>query len=429
MPMALGLSVQCSLAAGDDYKARYFYQRLIEDFAGSGEGFRAAVAVARYYYARRAWDSSLEYYRGALDAWRSGASGPRADLDAALLRAAELSLYQADDPSSARAYVARIYASNLAGVDAALYRRMRQRLLWSVLSAAALGLKDENVSSLRVDGDDLWVGTWNGGVSRYSVSAGRADAFPGPAFSRSIEIADRRVWVGTAEGLVWYGKGTGRWSAEDISGGTTPAKVQVVRNAAGSLYAGTLGDGLFRRGDTGWQSVTDGDLPGRFITALSEDAARGRLLIGTMTLGLVILDLKTGTMTALSELVPGFTAENVTSILPATDGTVWIGTYGDGLAAWVPATGSLKRFTKASGEVGDDWVLSSCETARGIYFGTFGGGVSFLPRGGTWRRIGIADGLASLDVTAIEWRAPWLFFGTLGAGVSMYDEASDAGQP
>jgi hypothetical protein len=48
---------------------------------------------------------------------------------------------------------------------------------------------------------------------------------------------------------------------------------------------------------------------------------------------------------------------------------------------------------------------------------------------GSWKNIGIADGLAALDVTAIEWRAPWLFFGTLGSGVSVYNEAADGVQP
>jgi ligand-binding sensor domain-containing protein len=203
----------------------------------------------------------------------------------------------------------------------------------------------------------------------------------------------------------------------------------VVRRIAGDLYAGTLGKGLFRLGEAGWAPVSDGDLPGLFITSLAEDASRRQLLIGTMNRGVVILDLAAGTMTDLADLVPDFTSANVTSVLAASDGRVWIGTYGEGLVVWAPQTGAMTRYTKAGGQIGDDWVLCSAETDRGLYFGTFGGGVSFLSRSGTWRRIGIGDGLASLDVTAIEWRPPWLYFGTLGAGVSVYDEASDGAQP
>ncbi|MFI5367419.1 MAG: two-component regulator propeller domain-containing protein, partial [Spirochaetia bacterium] len=289
-----------------------------------------------------------------------------------------------------------------------------------------LGLTDANISSLTVDGDDVWVGTWNGGVSRYSVSASHADPFPLPAFSRSIEIADRRVWVGTAEGLAWYGKSSGRWGAEEDFQSPTLRKVQVVRQAGGSLYAGTLGDGLFRRGDSGWDQVSDGGLPGKFITCIAAEQGGRRLFIGTMNLGLVIYDPQTGDMSTLAETVPEFTAENIGTILPDSEGRVWIGTYGDGLSMWWPSRGTLRHFSKATKEISDDWVLASCETDRALYFGSFGGGVGvYVKETDSWKRLGIRDGLASLDVAAIAWRRPYVFFGTLGAGVSVYDEEAD----
>ena len=233
-----------------------------------------------------------------------------------------------------------------------------------------------------------------------------------------------------AEGLAWYGKGTGRWGAERDFQAPDARNVQVVREAAGALYAGTLGDGLFRLGHPGWEQVADGDLPGRFITCLALDGSGLKLLIGTMNLGLVILDLATGSMQTLSEIMPDFASDNITSVLPDSTGRVWIGTYGDGLSLWVPGRGSLRRYSKASGEIADDWVLAACETDRGVYFGSFGGGVSaFMKDSGGWKRFGISDGLASADVAAIAWRSPYLFFGTLGGGVSVYNEAADVEQP
>jgi hypothetical protein len=182
-------------------------------------------------------------------------------------------------------------------------------------------------------------------------------------------------------------------------------------------------------GGSGWEQVSDGDLPGRFITCMALDGGGSRLLIGTMNLGLVVLDLVTGSMQTLSEIIPDFASENITSVLADSAGRVWIGTYGDGLTLWVADKGTLRRFSRASGEIGDDWILASCETDRGVYFGSFGGGVSVFVKGSErWKRFGISDGLASADVVAIAWRAPYLFFGTLGGGVSMYDEAEDAEQ-
>ncbi len=252
VPDSLELSVRSALAAGDEYRARYFSQSLLDTYPASPAAFTAGLAMGSYFYDKRSWSESLYFYAEAVTVFHAGVSGQRALLDGALLRCAELTLYHANDEAGARSYIAKIQAASLVGADAVLFREMRVRLLWSVIGRHALGLQDANVSSLRIDGDDLWVGTWNGGVSRYTISTGSADPFPGPAYSRSIEVADRRVWVGTTEGLSWYGKSTGNWGSEDAFGGDSPMKVQVLRRAGSSLYAGTLGDGLFRRGDSGW---------------------------------------------------------------------------------------------------------------------------------------------------------------------------------
>lgn len=431
LPDADALNVQASLSLSDIYKARYFAQRLADTAPASRAAFSSASAVARWYYDGRQWLAALEFYTRAVDLFKEGKSGTRLDRDLVLLHAAELSAYRLGDDRRARSYLKRISGSSFPPAEATLYRQMRVRLLWSLISAKDLGLQDSNVSALKVDGDDLWVGTYNGGVSRWSVSAAASDPFPQPPYSRSIEAADRRVWIGTAEGLSWYGKGTARWGADGDPGADHPWNVQVVRAAPSGLYIGTLGDGLLRQGSDGWTPVQDGSLPGRFITCIAEDTARGRLLVGTMNIGLVILDLRTGQMSTLAESVPSFTTENITTILVARDGRIWIGTYGEGLDVWSPESGQVRQYTKERGpEIGDDWILSSCETDRALYFGSFGGGVSVLTKsGGSWRRMGIRDGLAGLDVPAIAWRAPRVYFGTLGGGVSVYDEDEDGALP
>jgi hypothetical protein len=427
---SFSLGVACAISLGDDYRARYFLQRVRETAPRSAAAFAGCMLVAQRCYEGHAWLAALEYYRGAVDSVGEEITTARGELDLALLRAAELSLYHGHDLQAARGYFPRIVPANLPGSERILYRELRVRLLWRIVPPSALGLADANVSSLKVDGDDLWVGTWNGGVARYSVSGMRSDPFPGPAYARSIEEADHRIWVGTSEGLSWYGKGSGRWGSEADFQSPSPRRVQVVRQVGSVLYAGTLGDGLFRRGDDGWTEVSDGELPGRFITCLAPDPSGRRLYIGTMNLGLVIMDLGTGQMSTLGETTESFTADNITTVLPDAAGEVWIGTYGDGLYLWKPAGNGLSHYSRAKGQLGDDWILAGCETDRALYFGSFGGGVSvFLKGSGLWRRLGIADGLASIDVPAIAWRAPFVFFGTLGAGVSMYEEGADVAQP
>ncbi len=144
-----GLSVECSLASGDVYKARYFLQRTLDAAPGSRSAFTAALAVAKYYYDSRSWLAALEYYAKAVDIFQESRSGTRADLDLVLVHAAEISTYQLNDPDRARSYFQRISGGTLPPAEAALYRQLRVRLLWSVLTAEALGLKDSNVSSLQ----------------------------------------------------------------------------------------------------------------------------------------------------------------------------------------------------------------------------------------------------------------------------------------
>ncbi len=424
---SLALGVEVALSTGDDYLARSYLHKLRSEAPTSAAGFRAAFLIAEREYARRSYGAALEFYAQAVESGEAvdgdALAAERRDYDRALLRAAEISLYHEKDPRSARGYFRRIFPSGLAADERLLYTTMRVRLVWDSISAADLGLVDSNVSALRADGDDLWVGTWNGGVARWSVSSGQSAAFPSPAFARSIEVTDRRVWVAAADGLAWYGKATARWGFTDAWKGLAVAE------AAGELYAGTLGDGLLRLAGDEWQRVSDGELPGKFVTCIAAGPDGASVLVGTMTLGLIVVDRATGAMRGLDQIVPAFTARNVTSVLTDAEGRVWIGTYGEGLFLWMPGEGTVRRFSRVTGEIGDDWVLAMCETPRALYFGTFGAGVAALEKSrGAWRRFGIADGLASRDVTAIAAREPYVFFGTLGAGVSVYDEAADGAE-
>jgi hypothetical protein len=426
-PQSLSVEIQAALSADQVLQARYLLAKLASRFPGSPELYASALVVADYCYGSGARAAALECYRTAFQDLENAATAPGSDR--ALLRAAELSLYHARDREMARGYFRRVRRGALPPEEAPGYRTLSARLNWDVLSPSVLGLQDGNVSALLADGDDLWVATWNGGVSRYSLSSGTAAPFPSPASTaRCLQADERRIWVGTFEGLSAYSRLTGRWSTVDRFREPEALKVQALVKAGDELYAGTLGDGLFRLRDGVWEEVSHGPYPGRFITCLALDAA-GRLLIGTMTLGLVVLDRGTGMMRPVEGEHPEFTAANVTAVLSDSGGRVWIGTYGDGLYLWDGGRTPMRSYTSGTGEIADDWVLAACETPRGVYFGTFGGGVSVISaRTGTWRRIGIGDGLASRDVTSIAFRAPYLFFGTLGAGVSRYDEGDDGAE-
>jgi hypothetical protein len=419
---SFALETVVSLAEGDPLRARAFAARLAARYPRSRPAFDAALAVADWYYDRSDRTASFEYYLAAIAAHDGGAD--RAGLDRALLHAAAVESWLGDDERQARDHFRSVRPAGLGGADVELYRSLRVRLAWERFDADRLGLTDANISALAVDGDDLWVGTWNGGAARWSLSAEVSALFPNPAYPRAFEPTERRVWVATFEGLASYARASGRWSLVPELQEPSPAKVQALETLSGDLYAGTLGDGLLRLRDGVWETVSDGGYPGRFVNCLAADA--GRLLVGTMDHGLLILDARAGRFESLSARHPAFTAHNVTTVL-VDRSRVWIGTYGEGLWRW--EGGTITRYGKDTGEIGDDWVLASCRVAGGVWFGTFGAGASFVGDDGEWRRLGVADGLPSLDVSAIAWRPPFLFLGTLGAGVCAYWEGADGPQP
>ena len=111
-------------------------------------------------------------------------------------------------------------------------------------------------------------------------------------------------------------------------------------------------------------------------------------------------------------------------LLVQTGKILWIGTYGQGLYRWDPHTNDLEQLSKAEGSLGDDWVLCGVETKTGLYFGTFGAGVThLLPTSLSTRQIGIRDGLSALDISAVTYAPPLVYFGTLGSGISILDES------
>ncbi|HTP58691.1 MAG TPA: two-component regulator propeller domain-containing protein, partial [Spirochaetia bacterium] len=204
----LSLSVTAALAGGDQYLARYFAKILAAEVPASPWTFPSCFRVASTAYAAGSYDAALELYRASVASADAGSAAPVQDIELALLRTAELLLYHERDASSAQAYFRRVVPANVPPTETPLLRAMRVRLVWGTLTPRDLGLPDGNVSALLVDQDDLWVGTWNGGVARYSVSARHSDSFPTPSSVRALGLAGHRVWVGGADGLSWYGKET-----------------------------------------------------------------------------------------------------------------------------------------------------------------------------------------------------------------------------
>lgn len=416
--------LQGRLASAQDRpdRARYYLRKLSGQTSDSPAVAEGLLLLADLCYQDRLVSSAFNYYLETVNRF----SPLLTETETARLytRLAAIAFYERRDRVLAAEFLSGVSPERLSAGDARDHQRIRKQLAWLILDSDSLGVRDGNISALEIDGDDLWIGTWNGGVVRYALSADRMEIFRRGEVSleantvRTIKAWKGRVWVGSYKGLYSFSRATALWSEEKIFGGAEPIQVEVLEEAAGRLYAGTLGKGLYRLKDRSWEQVPA--LSDGYVNDLC--FYNGKLAVGTMKRGLLMLNPENGAIESFATLAPDLEAGNITLLLVDAADNLWIGTYGRGLYVWQAAEGILRHFSRSQGDIPDDWVLAGAlAEGGGSYFGTFGGGVVYFASPSARPQfIGLRDGLPSLDISAVCSSPPFLYFGTLGAGVAIH---------
>lgn len=290
------------------------------------------------------------------------------------------------------------------------------------------GLADDSVSDILFDGDDVWVATWLGGITRFTRSTGQVTRFkasPGGLVSnliRSMTVAQNRVWVATFEGLSYYDKAYGQWKTIETVAGLRWQRIKKVLVWDNRLWVATIGHGLsvldLKSGTWNTYGRKDG-LPGNDIVTLC--TTPGSVWAGTVTGGVGRFDLLTGRWTVYSAGGRGgLPTNNIKSI--AFDGTrMWFGTHGKGLVTCTEHGEDWKTFNTRNSGLTSDYVYALAFSPRGeLWIGTLeGGALSFNPQTGKWLRLGIRDGLPGNDIIALAFEKRHIWFGTLNGGVAI----------
>ncbi|GEM_PF-1450303 len=435
MDKVLLLSARSEMELGESFRARYFLKQVLatkNDSSRRGKReskLEASLLLGRILKKERMYDEALQYYRKSIHEYRDLISPE--DRSLVYLDMTEILFYFSHDRINARNTLRLVDEKLIGTVNEKRYLSLKKYLLWENISKENLSISDGNISALAVDGDDLWVGTWNGGIARYSLSSGKVLVFRigkqsiVPRSVRTIWPAKKRVWVGGFNGLSYYSKRTGKWYDVDTFGGPIPIKVESVVMCNNTLYAGTLGSGLWKLKDNKWIRILK-DSGIDFINTMK--VYEEYILIGTMDAGLFIFDTGKDVIINFVKIYPTFRPKNITTILVESDMSLWIGTYGEGLYNWDRRRNSVKAYTVENGMLGEDWILCSVKGVKGLYFGTFGGGVIRVPIGPKESRrsfttFRLEDGLASMDISSAVYSNERLFFGTLGMGISIFYEA------
>jgi signal transduction histidine kinase/ligand-binding sensor domain-containing protein len=267
--------------------------------------------------------------------------------------------------------------------------RLRRPLF--VTYGLAPGLRWERITSVTEDvNGELWVGTEGYGLNWLQgdvILPNISNAANSPSFITTA-LADRQgqIWLGTRAGSLF------RWKdgqATRISGITTSNSLThtLYEDSDGTIWVGSRNTDRVGRIQNGTVSYIK--LPKSVglvdVRAIDKDAS-GTLWIGTDGNGL--FRWKEGQFTRLTR-ENGLGSDFIWAIHHDPDGTLWIGTYGGGLTRW--KNGRAVTCTTRQGLV-DDVICCIADDGMGQFWISSHQGIFRVSR---WSLNHFADGLSS----------------------------------
>ncbi len=249
---------------------------------------------------------------------------------------------------------------------------------FSLLGARILSLQIEHP-------DHLWVGTWNNGLFRISLSTGRLEHFPTPGSNNLREgeqdhvwniVRDRKdtIWIGTQGGLFLLRPGP---SFEAVSAGEewvrgmtqAPGHGIYFNNGAAIFQAKLEGDGIRRR------KIIDLE-PGVALTTLFLDH-QDILWAGSRRHGLLRIDPPTGKLEKEEHEesdTRSLAYNNIRSIMEDHSHNLWIGTRGGGADRLDLKPSKFQMLSQSDSKLPSDSVWAFLVDHRGdLWIGTDNG--------------------------------------------------------
>ena len=204
------------------------------------------------------------------------------------------------------------------------------------------------------------------------------------------------IWIGTGMGgLNRYDPKKDRFYRYTAADGIEGREIQTIyRDSSGNLWISALNDGLYMRPPPApgekerfirYEDSADNpdDRIGKFVSAIAEGPP-GTLWLGTFYDGVKKLDLKTGSVTHYRSDPNNPESLGWYSVLclyQDRSGTLWVGTNGGGLNRLNRDTGKFRRYKhdfKKPSTMGINWVWSIMEDRRGtLWIGTIVGLIRF----------------------------------------------------
>lgn len=244
-----------------------------------------------------------------------------------------------------------LWAGTLQGIGKTDLKRPKFRLYRNDNTPGSVDLLGNVIASIYKDeGGILWIGNWGQGLNRYDRKSGRVEHFSTQESGNNrltndfvhviFADADRRLWIGTRDGLFIYDQQGERFVRPGV----------VLKDPAIPAF------------------------PGVRIFMIIQDRYRN-YWVGTQN-GLYRFSLTHSKAERFAEELTGnhkISSNLIYSLLEDKDGLIWIATL-NGLDCYNPVDGSIRSYRKSRGKtsgLSDNFIISLCEDSKGdIWIGT-----------------------------------------------------------
>lgn len=261
--------------------------------------------------------------------------------------------------------------------------------------------------------DGLWL-VFPGQTNAPALHFNHANGLPSDWVISLCEDREKNLWCGTGAGLVLIRPSNVETVAPpDKWKGCPVLSVQPAPD--GALWVGTEGAGLYRMQDGGWTNFDFAQgIRNSYIWSLAADAA-GSIWAGSWGGGLFVQN------EVRFDFAPGL--ESFLAPMPALlslSDELWIGTTTAGTLRY--QNGKLERFTEIAGKPFGDVRAIARDKSGALWFGTAGAGLVCL-QDGNFRRFTKSDGLSSDFIECLYFADDGaLWIGTFGGGLNRFKD-------
>ena len=247
-------------------------------------------------------------------------------------------------------------------------------------------LSYHNVHALCMDGDNLWIGTYTGGVNvlnvrtgvfkQYTSYQGDPKSLDGSSSYAIFKDREQRIWVATMSGINLYNREEDNFIRVKQLGGLT---IDIDQDTKGNLWFATQGRGLFKYDPQtdSWKNYQHSKQTGALISDQVNCVLvdrNGQIWVGTMD-GLCRYDVEKDQFDPIELDIP---SHNICCIIE-DERTLWMTTT-KGLVRYIPGE-NYQVFMKSDGLQSDQFMPNAgMKTSNGkIYVGSVNGFNAFYP--------------------------------------------------